>query len=225
MLLEKTMKVLVIEDDADVRQSLVQTLEEELFVVDAAVDGAEGLYRASEWQYDVIVLDVMLPELDGWKVIERLRVKGILTPVLMLTALGEINHRIRGLDSGADDFLSKPFDERELVARLYALHRRATGRAAHCIELGQIVVNTVDQTVSLRGEQISLTASQYRIVAHLATRAGQVISREELAEAIISEDNDRLSNVIDVQIHHIRRKLGKDFIVSRRGLGYVIPVE
>jgi len=218
------MKVLVIEDDRDVRTSLIKTLQEEAILVDSAEDGEEGMYRAAEWKYDVIILDVMLPKLDGWEILARLRERNDLTPVLMLTALDALDDRIKGLNQGADDYLAKPYSEGELLARLRALHRRATGQAKDTINLGSVELKTAQQTVTLSGRQVQLTASQYRIVAYLAERAGTVISRTELGEAITDEDDETFSRVIDVQVYHIRRKLGKDFVQSRRGLGYVIPL-
>ncbi|WOO40276.1 response regulator transcription factor [Rubellicoccus peritrichatus] len=217
------MKILVVEDDSDVRNSLRQTLEDENFVVDTVDNGAEGLYRASEWQYDVILLDVMLPELDGWHILNKLRDQKIQTPVLMLTALDDLDDRVRGLTTGADDYMVKPYHERELLARIQALHRRSLGLTQNVIKIGRVEINTAQRTVKLNGELISLTAYRYRILEYLATRRGEVISQSELAEAIVGEDETALSNVIDVQIHHIRRQLGKDFVRNRRGLGYVIP--
>jgi len=217
------MKVLVIEDDADVRGSLVQSLEDEQYVVDAVADGEEGLYRAEEWTYDVIILDVMLPGLDGWQILRRLRQHKNRTPVLMLTALDAFDDRVRGLDEGADDYLVKPFQERELTARLRALHRRTFQQTDNSLTIGQVEIRVAEQQVLVRGEPVELTAAQYRIVTHLATRAGRVVSRADLAEAATGDDDIGDSNVIDVQIHHIRRKLGKAFIQNRRGLGYVVP--
>lgn len=217
-----TLKILVIEDDHDVRDGLVQTLEDENFLVDAAANGAEGLYRAREWDYDVIVLDVMLPELSGWQILERLR-KEKSTPVLMLTARSEVDDRVKGLNSGADDYLVKPYNDRELLARIRALSRRSSGVAENQITLGRVVVDLAEQLVYLDGDRVKLTAAQFRIVSHLARNAGKVITRHDLFEAISGEDDETLSNVIDVQVHHIRRKLGKDFLQNRRGLGYIIP--
>lgn len=217
------MKILVIEDDEDVRDSLRLTLEDEHFVVDTAADGEVGLYRAREWKYDLIVLDVMLPELDGWGVLEALRSAKVLTPVLMLTALDSLDDRVKGLNQGADDYLAKPFSERELLARIRALHRRSVGQASDVLEFGDVVVRTTERRVERKGEPVELTAAQYRIVEYLALRVGQVLPGGELAEAITGEDESAMSNVIEVQIHHIRRKLGKAFIQNRRGLGYLVP--
>lgn len=223
MLAIDAMKVLVIEDDRDVRESLIQTLKDEHFIVDAVEDGQEGLFHAQEWRYDIILLDVMLPELNGWQILERLRREKIKTPVLMLTALDEMDDRIKGLNQGADDYLTKPFVERELLARMRALYRRAYGHGDDVIDLGRVAIDTGERTISLNGEEVNLTAAQYRIVVYLAARAGKVVSRKELAESVIGEDDASISNVLDVQIYNIRRKLGKDFVQSRRGHGYIVP--
>ncbi len=216
------LKILVIEDDFDVRNGLVQTLTEENFSVDAVDNGPEGLYRAQEWDYDVVVLDVMLPEMSGWSILEKLRRKKA-TPVLMLTALADIDDRVKGLNSGADDYLVKPYNDRELLARVRALSRRSMGLAENQIELGRVFIDIADQSVFLDGEPIRLTAAQYKLVAYMARRAGTVVSRNELSEAISGENDETMSNVIDVQVHHVRRKLGKDFLQNRRGLGYIVP--
>ena len=216
------MKILVIEDDFDVRASLVQTLEEERYAVDSVSNGPEGLYRALEWKYDLILLDVMLPGMDGWQVLETLRKEKRVTPVLMLTALDSLDDRVKGLNTGADDYLPKPYSERELLARVRALHRRSMGQSCTVIEIGDVEIDTAKQTVLLKGEQTELTASQYRIVEYLGSRAGTLVSKNELTEVIVGDDETSVSNVIDVQIYHIRRKLGKGFIQNRRGLGYLV---
>ena len=220
-----TMKVLVIEDDLGVRESLRLTLEDEGFLVDLVDNGPEGVYRAREWVYDCIILDVMLPELDGWQVLSQIRRASVKTPVLMLTALHDLDHRVRGLNAGADDYLPKPFSERELLARLRAVHRRSTGHGEDVVALGAVEIDTVKCEVRLQGELIHLSPAQYRMVAYLARRAGKVIPRQELAEAIMTEDDAASSKVIDVQIHQIRRKLGRDFVQNRRGIGYIVPQE
>lgn len=217
------MKILVIEDDPDLRTSLVDTLEDERFIVDTAEDGEEGLYRAMEWHYDLIILDVMLPKLDGRDLLQRLRAKERKTPVLMLTALDAIDDRITGLNLGADDYLVKPFDDGELIARLIALHRRASGRAENRIVLGEVEIDPTEQRVYRHGQPVALSLAQFRLLAHLAAKRGKIISRMELAEAVTNEEETATSNVIDVQIHHIRRKLGKDLVQSQRGAGYFIP--
>ncbi len=221
MPLRTTVKLLVIEDDRDVREGIVQTLTEEHFTVDAVDNGAEGLYYAKNWEYDVIVLDVMLPEMNGWQVLRQLR-QAKATPVLMLTALGEVDDRVMGLNEGADDYLVKPYNERELLARIRALTRRSTVLSNEKILLGRVTVDLASQSVEFDGEEVKLTAAQYKLLEYLARRAGKVVPRQELADAI-GMNEDSLSNVLDVQVHHIRRKLGKDFLQSRRGLGFIIP--
>ncbi len=222
MPVDMSAKILVIEDDLDVRVSLVQLLQEEGFTVDAVATGPEGLYRAREWEYDLILLDLMLPELDGWGVLTKLRQQKA-TPVLMLTARGEVDDRVKGLNEGADDYLIKPYNERELLARIRALLRRSRGLSDDTIALGRVRVDLAAQCVYQDSEPVSLTASQYKIVAYMACRAGKVVTRTELSEEVSGDSDDTMSNVIDVQVHHIRRQLGKDFLQNRRGLGYIIP--
>lgn len=216
------MKVLVIEDDADVRDGISQVLSEENIHVDAVSTGDEGLYRAREWEYDLVILDVMLPGMDGWKVLAGLR-KTKKTPVLMLTALGRLDDRVRGLDAGADDYLSKPYSDRELLARVRALTRRATGFYDRIRQFGRVAIDVEARQISLDGEPVDFTASQYQIVEYMTARAGRVVSRLELSDALGSGD-DSFSNVLEVQIHRIRKRLGRDFIVTRRGHGYVMPL-
>ena len=223
MMNRETMKILVIEDDQDVRDSIVQSLTGLAYMVDAVDNGPEGFYRAQEWKYDVIVLDVMLPGLDGWKIVDKLRSQKKHTPILMLTALSEIDHRVKGLNSGADDYLVKPYHEKELLARVRALSRRSSDMTVDVIGLGRVTVNLSDHLVCLDDEPVKLTASQYRIVACLAKRAGKIVSRNDLADIIYGHDEEKASNVVEVQIFHIRQKLGKDFLQSHRGLGYTIP--
>lgn len=166
------MRLLVIEDEPDLRASLVRSLRDEGYAVDAAADGEEGLYSATSSEYDVIVLDVMLPKLDGWQVLASLR-KLRRTPVLMLTARDAARDRVRGLDGGADDYLLKPFDLEELCARIRALIRRTTGHATPLIELGRVVLNTAARTVSLDGVAVPLTPREYGLLEYLAHHRGR----------------------------------------------------
>jgi len=214
--------ILVVEDDADVRSAISKALRENGFDVALAEDGAVGLYQALNWDYDAIVLDVMLPEIDGWEVLRRLR-RHKRTPVLMLTARGELDDRVQGLNGGADDYLVKPYEPVELIARLRALVRRSTGLADNRIDLGRVLIDTDSQTVRLDDQVVGLTPAQYKIVEHLARHAGKLISRSQLCEALLIEDEEAFSNVLDVQIYHIRKKLGKSFLQNRRGEGYIIP--
>ncbi|MFL5331563.1 MAG: response regulator transcription factor [Gemmataceae bacterium] len=215
------MRVLVIEDEPDLLHGIAQALREERYAVDEAADGTDGHFKAVNWEYDAIVLDVMLPGMNGFDLLKSLRTKKK-TPVLMLTARDAIPDRVRGLDVGADDYLVKPFDLNELLARLRALIRRSAGQATPLIEIGPITIDVRARSVKLEGQPVALTAREYAIVEFLALRRGQVVSRTEIYDHIFDENDDSLSNLLDVHVGHVRRKLGKDFISTRRGQGYVI---
>ncbi len=215
------MRLLVVEDEADLRSSLLKALREEGYAVDGAADGEDGLYKAECSDYDAVVLDVLLPGIDGWEVLRRLRTTKK-TPVLMLTARGAVRDRVRGLDSGADDYLVKPFDLEELLARLRALVRRSASVALARIEIGDVVVDLAARVVSRGGEAVNLTAREYSLVEYLALRCGVVVSRAVLYEHLFDENDDTLSNLLDVHVSNIRKKLGRDFITTRRGHGYCI---
>jgi len=216
------MRVLVVEDDPDLRRLLHQALREEGYAVDAAAEGSTGLYDATTWSYDAVVLDLMLPGLDGWQVLSALRKEKKHLPVLILTARDSVPDRVRGLDSGADDYMVKPFVLAELKARLRALIRRAAGRAHPVLEIGDVRVDTVSRTISLAGRPVHLTAREYGIVELLGLRRGEVVSRTDLYSHLFDENDDSFSNLLDVHVSNIRKKLGKDFIQTRRGHGYVI---
>ncbi|HKQ37797.1 MAG TPA: response regulator transcription factor, partial [Verrucomicrobiae bacterium] len=181
----------------------------------------EGLYRASNWDYDAIVLDIMLPRLDGWEVLRRLR-QTKKTPVLMLTARDQSSDRVRGLDSGADDYVLKPFDLSELLARVRALIRRSAGHAQSAIEVGPVVIDTAARTVKRNGQAVALTAREYALLEFLAVHRGEVVTRTVLYEHLFDEDDSTLSNLLDVHVSNLRKKLGHDFITTRRGHGYCI---
>lgn len=215
------MRILVVEDEPRLLRNLAKALREEGYAVDTAETGDEGLFKAETYDYDAIVLDIMLPRMDGWQVLERLRRKKA-TPVLMLTALDAPRDRVRGLDTGADDYLVKPFDLAELLARLRALIRRAAGQAHSRIELGEVVVDTRARTVTRAGQPVALTAREYAILEYLALHRGQVVSRTALYEHLFDETDDTLSNLVDVHVFNIRKKLGHNLITTRRGLGYCI---
>ncbi len=215
------MRILVIEDEPRLLRSLAQALGEEGYAIDLAAAGDDGLHKAETYDYDAIVLDVMLPRMDGWEVLRRLRAKKR-TPVLMLTARDASADRVRGLDSGADDYLVKPFDLPELFARLRALIRRAAGQAVSRIELGDVSIDTRLRAVVRAGQTIALTAREFAILEYLAVHRGEVVTRTTLYEHLFDETDDTLSNVVDVHVSSIRRKLGHELIVTRRGLGYCI---
>lgn len=215
------MRVLVVEDEHDLRHALEKTLREEGYAVDGAEDGEEGLYKAESWDYDTIVLDVMLPVMDGWTVLERLRKKKK-TPVLMLTARDSVKDRVRGLDLGSDDYLAKPFSLVELLARIRALIRRSAGAASSIIDLGDVQVDTAKRVVFQKGEPVELTAREYALVEMLSFRRGKVVTRTELYDHLFAEEDQTLSNLLDVHVCNVRKKLGKNFILTRRGHGYVV---
>jgi two-component system, OmpR family, response regulator len=215
------MRLLVVEDEPDLRRAVVMALTEEGFAVDEAEDGVAGLHKAIAWEYDAIVLDLMLPLKSGWELLSELR-KSKPTPVLILTARDAVPDRVRGLNDGADDYLIKPFSIVELVARLRALIRRAAGQARAVVEIGEVVVNLADCTVTKFGENVTLTAREYAMVELLVLNRGKLISRTKIYEHIFGEDDDSLSNLVDVHISHIRKKLGPGFIETRRGQGYII---
>lgn len=215
------MRILVVEDEPRLLRNLARALREAGYAVDTADAGDDGLFKAEGCDYDAIVLDVMLPRLDGWTVLDRLR-KQNQTPVLMLTARDATTDRVRGLDTGADDYLVKPFDLSELLARLRALIRRAAGKTRPVIELGDIALDTRARSVTRAGQSVTLTAREYAILEYLALHRGEVVSRTELYEHLFDESDDTLSNLVDVHVFSIRKKLGANLIATRRGQGYCI---
>jgi two-component system OmpR family response regulator len=217
------MRILVIEDEPDLLRVIARALREAGYAVDEAADGEEGLYKATSWDYDAIVLDLMLPRLSGWQVLEQLR-RSKKTPVLILTARDAVPDRVRGLDAGADDYLVKPFELSELFARLRALIRRSAGQAESVLTLGPVRIDTRARTVTLDGEDVRLTAREYALVELLALRRGELVSRTQIYEHLFDENDDSLSNLVEVHVSNVRKKLGKDFILTRRGQGYVVDV-
>ena len=202
-------------------RTLAKALREEGYAVDTASAGDEALDKAESSDYDVILLDLMLPRLDGWDVLERLR-KHKPTPVLLLTARDATRDRVRGLDAGADDYLVKPFDLPELLARVRALIRRSAGHARSAIELGAVSIDTRARSVSRAGRRVALTGREYAILEYLALHRGEVVTRTALYEHLFDETHDSMSNLVDVHVFSIRRKLGRDVVQTRRGHGYWI---
>lgn len=215
------MRLLVVEDDPDLLPSLLKALGEEGYAVDGAANGPEGLYKAETWNYDAIVLDAMLPGFDGWELLRRLR-PGKTTPVLMLTARDAVADRVRGLDAGADDYLTKPFDLVELCARLRALIRRSCHEVVNRLTLGDLAIDLATRTVVVKGLPVALTATEYALVEFLALHRGEVVSRTTLYDHLFDEAHDSLSNLLDVHIANLRRKIGRDVVLTRRGHGYLI---
>jgi two-component system OmpR family response regulator len=215
------MRILIVEDEPDLLRCLAQALREEGYAVDAAPDGEEGLFRAETYDYDAIILDVMLPKLDGWAVLQRLR-QSKKTPVLMLTARDQSRDRVRGLDSGADDYVIKPFDLPELFARLRALIRRGADKTSNALEIAGLKIDLAARRVSLDGRAVELTAREYALVEYLALHRGEVITRTRLYEHLFDENDSTLSNLLDVHVSNVRKKLGAQLIATRRGHGYCI---
>jgi two-component system, OmpR family, response regulator len=215
------MRVLVVEDEPDLLRVLAQALREDGYAVDEAADGKTALNKATTWEYDAVLLDIMLPGMDGTIVLKELR-KSKKIPVLFLTARDSIQDRIRGLDSGADDYLVKPFNLGEVLARVRAVIRRSTGKADSTITIGDVVIDTAKKIISVASQPISLTAREYAIVEMLALHRGVVVTKTKIYDHIFDEFEDTASNLLEVHISNLRKKLGKDLIETRRGQGYVI---
>jgi two-component system, OmpR family, response regulator len=219
------MRLLLIEDDPKLSRVLSRGLREEGFAVDVAGDGEDGSFRALEQEYDGIVLDVMLPKVDGFEVLRRLREKGRRTPVLMLTARGAVQDRVRGLNGGADDYLKKPFDFEELLARIHALLRRAAPEPDVCLRVADLVLDPRKREVTRSGAGVELTAKEFGILEYLLRHRDRVISRTQLSEHVWDENFDAMSNVIDVTVYRLREKIdrhGPALVHTVRGAGYVL---
>lgn len=215
------MRLLVAEDEPDLRASLTRGLRAEGYAVDEAADGVEALYKAENSDYDTIVLDMMLPEMDGLEVLRKLR-RSRRTPVLVLTARGGLEDRVQGLDVGADDYLTKPVDLRELSARIRALIRRTAGDASSIIAIGSISINTAARRVTISSAPISLTSREYSVLEYLALHRGKIVTRTDLYEHLHDENDTPVSNLVDVHVFSLRKKLGQDLIQTHRGQGYCI---
>jgi two-component system OmpR family response regulator len=214
------MRVLIVEDEPNLLRQLKATLEQHGYAVDTASDGEEGHYLGEHEAYDAVVLDLGLPEIDGLTVLDRWRRAGRTMPVLVLTARDSWSDKVAGLDAGADDYLAKPFQTEELIARLRALIRRAAGQATSELIAGDVRLDGRSGRVTLNGEPVKLTAQEFKLLSYLMHHKGKVISRTELIEHIYDQDFDRDSNTIEVFITRIRKKLGPDLITTTRGLGY-----
>lgn len=223
------MRILLVEDEKDLATIIKQGLEEEGYVVDVAHDGEEGLYMAENFPADAIILDIMLPLLDGLSVLSSLRKKGNMTPVILLTARDALLDKIKGLDTGADDYLTKPFVFGELLARVRSLLRRKATVKEAVIRIGDLEINTASHEVRRAGKAITLSAREYALLEYLAYKKDTVVTRSEIVEHIYSEDSDMDSNVVDVYINYLRNKIDKDFkkklIHTVRGAGYILKEE
>ncbi len=214
------MRVLIVEDEPNLLRQLKAALETAGYAVDVASDGEDGHYLGSTESYDAVVLDLGLPELDGLTVLDRWRREGHVMPVLVLTARDSWSDKVAGLDAGADDYLAKPFQTEELIARLRALIRRAAGQATSELTAGGVRLDSRSGRVTLNGEPVKLTAQEFKLLSYLMHHKGKVVSRTELIEHIYDQDFDRDSNTIEVFITRIRKKLGAELISTTRGLGY-----
>jgi two-component system response regulator PhoP len=218
------MRVLIVEDDQLLREQLAATLRANDYVVDVAVDGEEGLYFAQEYPIDLAIVDLGLPKLDGVELIKALRKSGSSCPILILTARSRWQEKVEGLEAGADDYLTKPFQPEELLARLKVLLRRSVGLADNVLVCGPIKLDTSSQQVFMKDVQVTVTAYEYRLLSYLMLHTGKVISKRELVDHIYEEDDDRDSNTIEVFIRRLRKKLDPDEtlkpIETQRGQGY-----
>lgn len=218
------MRLLVVEDEADAARMLARGLREHSYAVDIAYDGLEALRKIYASPYDVIILDIMMPGRDGIEVCRELRAAGYATPVLMLTALDQIQHRITGLDTGADDYLTKPFDFGELLARVRALLRRGPAPLDPVLRVADLEIDTRARAVRRAGKIIELTAKEYALLEYLARRQGEVVGRADISEHVWEESYEPFSNLIEVYVQRLRRKLESDqgprLIHTRRGEGY-----
>lgn len=218
------MKLLIIEDNAYLRKSLLAYLREEGFAADAAEDGTEGLYKATNWDYDSLILDAMLPGFDGFTLVRKLRSAGRTVPVLMLTARTSLADRLEGLNSGADDYLVKPFEMEELVARIRALVRRSVGSPQMVFHVGPITLDTGRRVILMDNSPMELTAREYSLMELLVLHRHRVLTREYLYEKLFDERDDSLSNMLDVYVYKLRQKFGKRSIRTRRGMGYQLGI-
>jgi two-component system, OmpR family, copper resistance phosphate regulon response regulator CusR len=222
-------RILLAEDDSRVASFVARGLREQTYAVDVAPDGEQAAWLASGNDYDLIVLDVMLPIKDGHAVCRELRAAGRRVPILMLTARGSVDDRVAGLDSGADDYLTKPFDFKELLARLRALLRRAAVFRPEVVQVGDLSINTASHSVIRSGRSIALTAKEYALLEFLILNQGRVVGREQIAQHVWDENFDPLSNIIDVYIKRLRAKIDAGsslrLIHTRRGEGYILATE
>jgi len=226
LIMDRRMRILLVEDDEHIANFLKRGLKEEGYIVDVAYNGEDGLYLAENEEFDLIILDILLPKLDGFELCSRLRAKGNTTPILMLTAKDDIEDRVHGLDIGADDYLVKPFAFEELVARIRALLRRQKSVNSHILKVGDLTLNLFTREVKRGGRTIELTTREFELLKFLMYNPRQVLTRTQIAEHVWSYDFDYFSNVVDVYIRYLREKIDDPFehklIHTVRGVGYKI---
>jgi len=219
------MKILVVEDEARLSAELERALSAAGYAVDRAADGERADFLGQTERYDAVVLDLGLPKIDGLTVLRRWRAAGLTVPVLMLTARGSWHEKVQGIDSGADDYVAKPFAMEEVLARLRALIRRASGQASPELRCGALTLDPRGARVTVNGAPVKLTSHEFRVLSYLMHHPGRVVSQTELTEHIYAENADRDSNTVEVFVARLRRKLGGSFIQTVRGLGYRIEAD
>jgi len=223
------MRILVVEDEAKVGSFIRRALEEESYAVDLCADGLSGLDLARDSSYDLIILDVMLPGMSGVQILETLRKEKLKTPVLIVTAKAQVDQRVKGLDAGADDYLTKPFAIEELLARVRALLRRGTGEGMGLLQIEDLILNPATREVTRGGQRIELTSKEYALLEYFMRNAGRVLTRPVIAEHVWNLDFDTFTNVIDVYVNYLRNKIDRGrerkLIHTIRGSGYVLKGE
>ncbi|WP_028021876.1 response regulator transcription factor [Enterovibrio calviensis] len=219
------MKILVVEDEPRLGEQILETLEKNDWVPELSQDGIDALYRATSESWDAIVLDLGLPKIDGLTVLKSIRDENINTPVIILSARDTLSQRVEGLNAGADDYLTKPFEMLELTARLRAHLRRASGTASPVLQLGSLSLDTRTSNVLWQGQAVSLTALEYKVIAYFMHNPEKMISKTELTEHIYKQDFERDSNTVEVFIGRIRKKISPDIIKTVRGLGYQLNAQ
>ena len=220
------MKILLAEDEVDLNNVVTRYLKKNGYSVDSVLDGEEALDYLEYSEYDLVILDIMMPKVDGFEVIKKLRDKGNHTSVLMLTARDSADDKVKGLDLGADDYIVKPFDFNELMARIRAVVRRKYGNSSNKLVIGDLILDTSEKSVTRDGKQIELTGKEYEVLEYLMQSKNRILSRDQIKEHVWDFDYEGDSNIIDVLIKNIRKKIdienGKQIIYTKRGLGYVI---
>jgi DNA-binding response OmpR family regulator len=216
------MRILLVEDDPRIARDLAAALGMAGYVVDHEPSGEEAWFKGDTENYDAVILDLGLPGMEGLAILKRWREAGCAVPVLILTARGSWRERVEGIDAGADDYLPKPFQMDEALARLRAIIRRSAGQSSAVLEIGPLTLDTRQMRISVNGAPVNLSPQEYRLVSYLMHHAGRVVPQMELTEHLYAQDYERDSNVIEVLIGRVRRKIGVDLIGTRRGFGYII---
>jgi two-component system, OmpR family, response regulator len=217
------MRVLIVEDEEELAETVRRAFVEDGFSVDVAADGESGLFNAQSWTYDAIILDLMLPRMGGIDVLKKVRAKSA-TPVLILTARDGVDDKVRGLNTGADDYLTKPFQLTELIARVRALVRRSAGKPSPVLKVADLEIDTVARVIRRKGKPVELTPKEFALAEFMAMHRGELVTRTMIYDHLYDETDDTLSNVVDVYVSNLRRKLGKNFIETRRHQGYILGV-